>query len=106
MQASDVLVFPSEHEGLPVSVLEAMASRLPIVASKIRGIYPDLLKDHESGLLLNSVSDTGIANAVSEYISDKQLCQRVTDNAKQRVKCFEIDNVLKEVSDIYASVLR
>lgn len=101
MAACDALVFPSVHEGLPVSVMEAMASGLPVIASSIRGIDPDLLKDHESGLVLESVDPERIATAVTEMMGDAELRERLASNAVKAVGYFGLEDALAATSRIY-----
>lgn len=102
MHACDALVFPSVHEGLPVSVMEAMASGLPVIASSIRGIDPDLLKDHESGLVLNPADAGHIAAAVAELMDDASLRGRLANNAAKAVERFGLEDALAATSRIYA----
>lgn len=106
MHACDALVFPSVHEGLPVSVMEAMASGLPVVASSIRGIDPDLLKDHESGLVLESADPGHIATAVAELMGDAPLRERLALNAAKAVERFGLEDALAATSQIYAGGAR
>lgn len=101
MTECDVLVFPSKHEGLPVSVMEAMASRLPVIASSIRGIDPDLLIDGESGLLLKSVDSEHIAEAVSRLMGSKETGNRLADKAKKDVQEFAIDAIVERMASLY-----
>ena len=102
MHACDALVFPSVHEGLPVSVMEAMASGLPVIASSIRGIDPDLLKNRESGLVLGSVDPGHIAAAVTELMGDASLRDRLACNAAKAVQRFGLEEALAATSGIYA----
>lgn len=102
---SDCFVFPSKREGLPVAVIEAMASGLPVVAARIRGIYPDLIVDHETGILLQEVTEESIANAVREFTEDVELRESIVQAARDRVQDFEISKTLEEVIKIYNSLL-
>ena len=102
MAASDCLVFPSVHEGLPVSVMEAMAAGLPVVASSIRGIDPDLLSDRGSGLVLPKMTPDAIASAVSELMKDTALRDRLIRGAVESVCRFGLEESLAAVSKVYA----
>ncbi len=73
-QAADVFVFPSEQEGLPVAVLEAMASGLPIVASRIAGVT-DLVDDDTAWLVPVGDSDA-LAEAVADALAHPDLAAR------------------------------
>jgi glycosyltransferase involved in cell wall biosynthesis len=70
--SSDIFLFPSFQEGLPVSVMEAMAAGLPIVASKIRG-NTDLIKDGIGGFLHGSKDYISFAKSIEKIISDDKL---------------------------------
>ena len=101
MAACDCLVFPSIHEGLPVSVMEAMASGLPVIASSIRGIDPDLIEDHVEGLLLSDLYSRTIASAVSNLMTNQGLSSRLARNALKRAKEFESNKLIDRVSSLY-----
>lgn len=100
--ASDAFVFPSLQEGLPVAVMEAMACGLPVVASKIRGIDPDLIVDHESGLVLPETTPENIARAVKELMSDPELGKRLAATAVNSIQKFGLEDVLAQESKVYA----
>ena len=53
---ADIFVLPSLWEGMPISLIEAMASGLPIVATKVGGI-PDMLTNNETALLVDAGED-------------------------------------------------
>lgn len=104
MAACDCLVFPSLHEGLPVSVMEAMASGLPVVASSIRGIDPDLLSDQESGLILPEATPKAIASAVTKLMCDPGLRACLVEGAFTSVRRFGIERTLAATIKIYAGI--
>lgn len=101
MAACDCLVFPSVHEGLPVSVMEAMASGLPVVASPIHGIDPNLFSDGESGVLLPDTGPASIAAAVSGLMSDPALRARLAEGAVSSVCRFGLREALAATSRTY-----
>lgn len=101
MHACDCLVLPSVHEGLPVSVMEAMAAGLPVVASRIRGIDPDLLKDGTSGIVLDGLGPQEIAAAVERLRMDGSLRVRLVFGARESVQRFDLGDVLRATSRVY-----
>lgn len=77
---ADALLMPSLHEGLPYTILEAMALRTPVLASRVGGLA-EVLVDGETALLFEPASDTAIAAAVARLSQDSSLSQSLTTRA-------------------------
>lgn len=84
MAAADVFVFPSRQEGLGSALLEAMASGLPVVATRVGGI-PELVEDGHTGLLVPPGDPPALAQAVEKVLQDRELRQQLGAAARQRV---------------------
>lgn len=67
-----IFVLPSLSEAMPVTILEAMATALPVVASRVGGI-PQLVLDGETGVMVQPDNVTALSDALSMYISDPAL---------------------------------
>jgi glycosyltransferase involved in cell wall biosynthesis len=76
LQGADIYVQPSFQEGLPNSVLEAMAMGLPIVATRVSG-NEDVVTHEDNGLLVSAGDDEGLAAALRHLIEDPQLAARM-----------------------------
>ena len=85
MQAADVLVLPSRSEGRPNVVLEAQACGLPVVATRVGGT-PELVKDGDSGLLVEPDDPEALARAVGRLAGDAALRQRLGRNGWRRIQ--------------------
>lgn len=81
---SDIYVQPSLREGMPRTILEAMASKLPVVASNI-SLIPGTVKHLETGLLIEPFNHKEITLAISLLINDEDLRNRLVKNAYEMV---------------------
>ena len=98
-KAADVFVFPSFREGLPVSVMEAMASGLPVICSNIRG-NTDLIENNVTGLIANNTPE-GVAKAISAMQSNENLRASLASAALQKIRQFDLRDVESQMSKIY-----
>lgn len=78
--AMDIFVLPSLNEGLPMTILEAMAASKPVVATRV-GAIPKVISDGENGLLVDPRDTDGLRNALSKLLSDSDLCQQMGEKA-------------------------
>jgi glycosyltransferase involved in cell wall biosynthesis len=83
--ASDVFVLASLWEGLPMALLEAMASRLPVVATTVAG-SSQVIEDRRSGLLVAPGDVDALASAIGELCRDPELAERVRHAGRERVE--------------------
>lgn len=81
--AFDLFAFPSVHEGLGSTVLDAMHAGLPIVASDVDGI-PDIVSHEDNGLLVAPRSPEALADALQRLRDDPVLAQRLAAAASER----------------------
>ncbi len=95
--AADVFVFPSFREGLSVSLMEAMASGLPVVCSKIRG-NTDLI-DEQGGRLFEPNDDKSVADAIGTMIAADR--HTVGQYNREKIKMCDISNVNKLMREEY-----
>ena len=84
-QMSDVYVFPSRHEGLPTSLIEAMSSGLPAVVSDIGGC-DDLIFDHETGFRVNTEDAEAFADRILYLFRHDEECREMSDRAASYVQ--------------------
>lgn len=101
--AADAFVFPSLREGLSLALMEAMASGLPAVATRIRG-NTDLITDGVEGMLVPATVD-GIASGIKQICENPEMRVKFGEAAKKKVQQFGIENTLKLVDEIYAEVI-
>lgn len=98
LKAADVFVFPSYREGLPVSIMEAMASGLPVICSNIRG-NTDLIKDGEGGYLVAPNDINGFAEKINFIYSNKTARENMSLVNVSKVIGYDIKTVLEDLKN-------
>jgi glycosyltransferase involved in cell wall biosynthesis len=98
----DVFALTSEIEGTSMSILEAMATGLPVVATAVGGT-PALLRDGECGRLVGHGDPHAFARAILDVISDPQMARRIGERARGVV---EQRHSLARMTDEYEKVYR
>ena len=101
---ADIFIFPSIYEAFGLSLLEAMASYVPVVASKSGGIK-DILVDGVHALLLKDCSPQEIFNSVSMLLHDSKLKEKLRENAFNLVsRKYGWDAVVDKIEALYKEV--
>lgn len=102
---SDILVLTSDHEGTPNVLLEAMASGLPVVATRVGGV-PELVSHNLTGYLADPGDDGALTDAVLELIEHPQLRAEMGTRARALAESHHFTRVLPEVlQDLYGLAL-
>lgn len=96
----DISTLSSEHEGLPNTLLEAMAAERPVVATRVGGV-PDAVTDGEQGLLVPSGDPEAMAEALDEMITDPAMARRMGRAGKVRAQRKFSPAALGELIDLY-----
>jgi glycosyltransferase involved in cell wall biosynthesis len=106
LAACDLFVLPSLYEGLPLSVLEAMASARPVVATAIAGTSEAVVHG-ETGLLVPPADPTGLAGAIRALLVDGALARRMGEAGRARVcREFSLRRMIDRVTEVYDELLQ
>jgi glycosyltransferase involved in cell wall biosynthesis len=99
---ADFFCLPSVHEGFPIAMVEAMASGLPIIASRTEGI-PEAIKDKENGFLFNVADSKDLADKLlkSLEISENRLKMIKSINENKAKHDFSWYNISKRILKVY-----
>ena len=103
---ADVFVLPSVTsrmgtEGQGLVLLEAMSCGTPVIGTNTGGI-PAIVKNNQTGILVNERNENQLANAVIKMLSDKKLSQRLSNNGIKFVKNnYSWDIIAKKFDEIY-----
>lgn len=100
MQVSDLLVACSYREGLPVNLMEAMLSGLPVVASKNRG-HKELVIPDKTGFLFEAEDVQRLSQYILKLLQNGKLRDKMGKNGLSYVRSFTDENVKNELAEIY-----
>ncbi len=103
--AADLMANPSDHEGLPLAILEAMSLGKPVVATSVGGV-PSVIEDRANGLLVPPREPEALAAGLTELIDDTDLRERLGKQAQEdAVARHGLGPMVKEVERVYEDVL-
>jgi Glycosyltransferase len=104
--AMDVYASSSQLEGLPLSLLEAMAMNLPVVATAVGGI-PEAVKDDKTGFLVSPGDPAALAGKICILISNDRLRQEFGQAGRARIEeSFSMKRMIEDLEQIYSTILQ
>lgn len=96
---ADIFILPSIYEGIPLSLVEAIGTGLPIVASDVGGI-PDMIENEVNGLIITPNAES-LANAIKRLAENEELREQLGKNALSQSERFSAKNMAKKYLEIY-----
>ncbi len=104
LQCLDVYALPSEWEGLPLVILEAMAAKRCIVASAV-GAVPQVIMDEETGLLVPPADPNALAEALVRVLGNDGLRRKLADNAHEYfLQGFTVQSMVNSYERLYEEI--
>jgi glycosyltransferase involved in cell wall biosynthesis len=100
----DVFLITSKTEGLGTSILDALASEIPVVATRAGGIV-EIVEDGVSGLLCDVGKEEQLADAVVRMLQDQSLADRCIKGGQEKLKQFSRNMTAQKTKAIYEEVL-
>lgn len=100
MLLSDIAVSAARQEGLPVNVMEAMATGLPLVVTDCRG-NRDLVVDGENGYVIEIDDLGGFAQAIKNLHDSGDLRKTMAEHSLLLIEKYSIENVMEQMERIY-----
>lgn len=85
LRAASIVVLPSEAEGIPVALMEALATERPVVSTDVYGI-PELVENEVTGLLVEPHDLSELSSAIARLLDDAELRARLAKSGRKRVE--------------------
>lgn len=99
--ASDVVMLTSDNEGTPVSLIEALASGVAVVATDVGGV-PTVVRHGRTGLLAPAEAHAELAEAALRLIGDPDLATRLAEAGREDVRArFDVDRLVDDIDGLY-----
>jgi len=104
MRRASVFVLPSYAEGLPMSLLEAMAAGCPVVATHVGGI-PDVITDGVDGVIVPPGNPEALASAIGHILRDRAFARSLGNAARETIaNRYSAERSLERLEQIYAGL--
>lgn len=104
LQTLDLVVVPSQSEGISNIILEALAFGVPVVATAVGGT-PEVIRDGENGLLAPYGDAGALAAAISNVLQNAELCSRLIQNGTRRMAAeFSLQRMVDQYETVYRKV--
>ncbi len=106
LQEIDIFVMPSLQEGLGLSILEAQACAIPVIASEVGGI-PSVIENNVTGILVPPMDSAALADAIKKIMSDKKLAIELGFKGKESAQNnFDLKDMADKVENLYIKVIK
>ena len=108
--SADIFAAPSvtaedgDQEGMPTTIMEAMASGIPIVSTKSSGIM-QLIDDGENGLLCEEKNISRLAENINRLLENEQLCRQLVKNGLETVREYDYSVIAERYKEILYGIL-
>jgi len=102
---ADLFVLPSFGEGFPNSMLEAMASGLPVIATRV-GAVPEVIEDNVNGILIEPGDPGALTRAIKRVLNDRDFGEKLGQNNREKVLNYSSRRGVEELDAIYRELLR
>ena len=100
LPAFDIFVLPSVKEGFPWSLIEAMAAKLPVIATRV-GAIEEIIDDQKNGLIIEPRNPNQIADKIKLILSDDRIKQELGIQAHQKILFkFSLEKMFHEVEEL------
>lgn len=99
LHKADIFLLPSKWEGMPITLIEAMGTGLPVVVTPVGGI-PDMVSDQYSGIICELTVE-GLSQAIKMFLCDKELREQCGNHAREEAQLFSAIQMANSYEEIY-----
>ena len=104
-ESADVFLLPSYFEGLPYTILEAMAHGLPVIATNV-GAIPEVIEEGINGFLINPGDIDDLTKKIETLITNKALIEEIGKNNRRKIADkYSMDKQVENYKNLYTSLL-
>ena len=103
INGSDIVIQPSLHEGISTTILEAMACKIPIIASNVGG-NKELISDNQNGFLINPGSSDELIKKITIILEDNLLAKKFGEKSFELIKNYEWSKIGEKYLKLYQSL--
>jgi glycosyltransferase involved in cell wall biosynthesis len=105
LEQANIFILSSNYEGLPISIIEAMAAKLPIIATNVGGVN-ELVEDNKNGFLTHRKDYDELATKIQSLIDNPELCKKMGQASYEKYESdFTISAMLNKTFKVYEEVL-
>ena len=105
LTASDVYALTSTYESFSISTLEAMAHKLPVIATEV-GYLQIMVKDSGAGILVPPNDENALANALVKLASEDAMRHKMGDRGRNYAERFDWSIIVKKLERVYEHVIQ
>jgi glycosyltransferase involved in cell wall biosynthesis len=102
---TDVAILSSWSEGLPQSILQAMAAGVPVVATRVGGV-PEIVVHEKTGILIEPGDYNALAKAIIQILNSHEWANQLAVNAKELIKTYSMNHMLDKIESLYQKLLK
>lgn len=104
LKSSDLFVFPTLYEGFGITLIEAMASGLPVVTTDVAG-NKEIIENRKNGILAKPKDSKAVAKACIELLENKKTAGRIRKNNLKKAAQYDWKKIAKKYLEVYESVM-
>lgn len=104
LNQADIYILPSYKEGVPISILEAMSYKIPIITTPVGGI-PSIVVDGVNGLIVKPGDCDAMYEALNKLINDPLLCKKMGEEGFQKSRAYFPNIVEKQLEELYMNLI-